>query len=296
VKNQLSDLGEDRLVEHLVGLLEADGPRREDVRVGAGDDCAVIACGGRGEDLLFKTDAVIEGVHYLPTDDPGAVGAKAINRAISDIAAMGGRPTHALLTLACPNNVSVDSITLFYRGCVAAARRFDIAVVGGDTAGLPDRNAAAMFSVSLIGGVPAGKAVLRSGARCGDTLYVTGALGGSLSSGRHLSFTPRVEAGCWLRDQGVNAMMDLSDGLGIDLPRMAHASGCGFVIDPDDLPLHAGCTVADAMGDGEDYELLIASAVQLPARCPDGLPITRIGAMAPRGEGHACEGGWEHFK
>lgn len=291
----LSEVGEDRLVEELIQILDNTQQERRDVRVGAGDDCAVIAQPGGEEDLLFKTDAVIEGVHYRPEEDPFAVGAKALKRVVSDVAAMGGKPTHALVTVACSAEVQVDYMRTFYRGLVGAARGFGVAVVGGDTAGLPERSAN-VFTVSLIGTVPSGKAVLRSGASIGDALYVTGKLGGSLSSGRHLSFEPRIEAGSWLRTQRVSAMMDLSDGLGTDLPRMAGASGCGFVIDHDLLPLHPGSSVEDAIGNGEDYELLVASPHELPGSCPNGLPLTRIGKLVTQGEGQSTTSGWEYFK
>ncbi len=207
---------------------------------------------------------------------------------------MGGRPTHALVTVACQAGVGVDSLRAFYVGLVAAADDHGVAVVGGDTAGLCD-GAPSVFTVSLLGVVPAGKAVLRSGARPGDRIYVTGSLGGSFASGRHLSFEPRIEAGTWLRELGVSAMMDLSDGLGKDLPRMAEASGCGFMIDRGLLPLHPGCTVESAIGDGEDYELLVTCPRELPATCPGGLPLTRIGEMVEAGEGQSIEGGWEYF-
>ena len=251
--------------------------------VGAGDDCAVI---GRPRDArwqLLKTDAVVEGIHFLATDNPQRVGWKALCRAISDIAAMGGVPAHALITLAAPSTTHVARVKALYTGLRKAARKYGVAIVGGETSCSPGP---LFLSIALTGWVERKCCVLRSGGRPGDLLYVTGRLGGSLA-GKHLDFRPRLDEARWLVSHfKPRAMMDLSDGLAADLPRLAAASRCGYVVEEGRLPLHRGCTRVQAMTDGEDFELLFAlaprSATALEAawkqRFPR-IPLTRIGQL-----------------
>ena len=160
-----------------------------------------------------------------------------------------------------------------------------------------------MISVSLCGSVERGRCILRSGGKPGDALFVTGRLGGSIR-GKHLRFEPRLAEGRWLASNfKPRAMMDLSDGLAADLPRLAEASGCGFSIDPDAIPRSRGCTTAEALSDGEDYELLFAlprnRATALGRDWPGAFPkldLTRIGSLAPRGIAEPdLRGGWKHF-
>ena len=275
----LADWGEDRLVAALTQGLPTDA----NVLVGAGDDCAVV---GRPRDArwqLLKTDAVVEGVHFLAAEDPQRVGWKALCRAISDIAAMGGTPAHALITLAAPAKTSVARVQALYAGLRKAARKFGVAIVGGETSRSPGP---LFLSITLTGWVERKYCVLRSGGRPGDILYVTGRLGGSLA-GKHLDFHPRLDEARWLVSHfKPRAMMDLSDGLAADLPRLATASHCGHRVDHKLLPLNRGCTSAQGMSDGEDFELLFAlaprSATALEAawkkRFPR-LPLTRIGQL-----------------
>ena len=294
---KLSDLGENRVVAELTRALALGA----DVRVGAGDDCAVI---GRPRDArwqLLKTDAVIEGVHFLPDADPRRIGWKALCRAISDIAAMGGTPQHALITIAAPPSTDFARVRGIYAGLRRAARRFGVSIVGGETSRSPGP---LFLNVALTGTVERTRCILRSGGRAGDALYVTGRLGGSLA-GRHLDFTPRLAEARWLTANfKLHAMLDLSDGLAADLPRLAAASRCGFTLDESLLPKTKGCTVAQALTDGEDYELLFAlppraAAALEPAwkRHFPRLALTRIGTLSvtqhstlitqpPRGHDH----------
>jgi thiamine-monophosphate kinase len=277
----LAAWGEDRVVAAITHGLELGA----DVIVGAGDDCAVI---GRPRDTrwqLLKTDAVVEGVHFLPGEDMRRVGWKALCRAVSDIAAMGGRPAHALITLAAPAATPVARVQTLYAGLRKAARKYSVTIVGGETS----RSPGALFvNVALTGWVRRSECVLRSGGRPGDALYVTGRLGGSLS-GKHLDFQPRVEEAQWLVSHfKPRAMMDLSDGLGADLPRLAAASGCGYVIEAGRLPLNRGCTPLQAMSDGEDFELLFAIAEKQSTALETAwkkrfprLPLSRIGRLIP---------------
>ena len=309
MSNSLNDLGEDALVARLI----RDLPSREDVIQGPGDDCAVIRPeqDPTGEnltpptDLLFKTDAVVEGVHYLAKELPERVGAKALKRAISDIAAMGGHPEHALITVALRGDVTIEYVDALYKGLGQTAERFGISIVGGETVGLP-AGAPNLISVSLTGTVIRGGAIFRSGGSVGDWIFVTGRLGGSLMSEWHLDFEPRLEEANWLRETlRPTAMMDLSDGLAKDLPRLAGQSGTGWQIDPARLPLHDGCSAQAGLGDGEDYELLFT----IDPRQTDEtwtthwqnvfpkLELTHIGELTvpTTREGLDPSEGWDHF-
>jgi thiamine-monophosphate kinase len=258
-------------------------PSRE-VLTGIGDDCAAIRPMPGGELQLLKTDALVEGIHFAPGTPPERVGWKALCRPLSDIAAMGGTPLHAMVTVAAPAGWNTASWTGLYRGIGKAARAHGVSVVGGETVRSPGP---AFLSISLTGAVAKKRLKLRSGAKPRDLICVTGRLGGSFKSGRHLSFHPRLAEGQWLGSRKeVTSMMDLSDGLGSDLPKLATESRCSFRIVEESLPRNRGCSIASAIVDGEDYELLLTIA-------PDGwpalmshwkkrfpsLPLTCIGAM-----------------
>lgn len=295
----LSDVGEDALLDYFARTLPAGGA----LRVGPGDDCAVVA--GHRDDVLLKTDALVEGVHYLSGENPRRVGHKAIARVFSDIAAMGGTPTHLLITLALPSHTTLAWVEEFYEGARALASSHLCRIAGGELTSLPGKSAA-VISVCATGRVAAGQATLRKGGRPGDVLAVTGWLGGSFASGHHLDFAPRLPEGQWLaRRVAVHGMMDLSDGLAKDLPRFARASGCSFRLDAGHLPIRKGSTASGAIGDGEDYELLAAidATSWEPLRKAWRLafpktPLTAIGELL---DGSASQptglaGGWDHFK
>jgi thiamine-monophosphate kinase len=294
----LADLGENRLVAQLTRRLSLG----KDVRVGAGDDCAVSGQPRDARWQLLKTDVVIEGVHFLPGEDLRRVGWKALCRAISDIAAMGGVPAHALITLAAAPATPVEKIEALYTGLRRAARKFGVSIVGGETS----RSPGPLFvNVALSGWVERTCCVLRSGGQPGDALYVTGRLGGSLA-GKHLDFIPRLPEARWLVTHfKPRAMMDLSDGLATDLSRLALASRCGSEIFHDQIPRSRGCTIDEALTDGEDFELLFASAPRAAARLEahwrqqfPKLPLTRIGILTkhstPNIE-HSSARGHDHF-
>lgn len=286
----LSALGEDALLHR---LLHCAPPPTEGLLLGPGDDCAIVARDAEW-DTLLKVDALVEGVHFAPLTDPALIGRKALARAVSDVAAMGGLPEHALITLMVHRSRPVELLTGIYSGLASLAAEFGISLAGGETTALPQDGLA--IAVTLTGKVEHGRALLRSGGQAGDILCVSGALGGSFESGRHLSFTPRVALARRLATGPLrpHAMMDLSDGLAVDLPRLAHASGCDFELDPAALPCHPGCTPQQALSDGEDYELLLAlppHAADMMAQLPE---LTPIGRLVP-GTAHSLAGGWQHF-
>jgi thiamine-monophosphate kinase len=240
-----------------------------EVITGPGDDCAVLESGQPDRVLLFKTDAVVEGIHFLPSAPPESIGHKALGRVLSDVAAMGGRPIAALVTLALPTQFDPESIQKIYDGMNTLARRYGVAIVGGETTSNPER---LLISVALIGDAARDKFVPRSAARVGDALFVTGELGGSLA-GRHLEFEPRVAEGRWLAENfSIHAMIDLSDGLAGDLRHILEQSGTGAELLRRAIPIsraarrrtgpeQSGKTpLLAALTDGEDYELLFAVA------------------------------------
>lgn len=277
---KLSDLGEDQIISAITRSLSSG----EKVIVGPGDDCAVVDGGNPREWTLLKTDAVVESVHFLPGEDPRRVGWKALCRAISDIGAMGGRPDFCLITLSASPETEMASLLALYTGLRKAAKQFGVDIVGGELA----RSPGPLFcSIALTGSVSRSRCVLRSGGRPGDLLYVTGRLGGSYHSGRHLDFTPRVVEGQWLAGEfPLHAMMDLSDGLGTDLPRLARASQCSYAVDLARVPCTKGVSVERALSDGEDFELLFAIAPRQKPMLEAGwkkrfprLPLTCIGTL-----------------
>ena len=262
----------------LIARLTRSLPSNPAVVVGPGDDCAVLDLGGDRQ-LLIKTDAVVEGVHFTAGTEPERIGHKALARCLSDIAAMGGTPTAALITLGLPKNFDAGRIEKIYAGLNALAVRTGTAIVGGETTTNPDR---LLISISMLGTVPRGKALLRSGAKVGDAVFVSGELGGSLQ-GRHLDFEPRLAEGAWLADSGlVHAMMDLSDGLAGDLRHILQASGVGAELLSRSIPITREARLQAkgdssskppllaALTDGEDFELVFTVASRDAVKVLDG--------------------------
>ena len=228
-----------------------------DVVLGPGDDCAALDCGGP-ELVLAAVDHLIAGKHYLRENtSPGAAGAKLFNRNASDIAAMGGTPRWALLALAA-NGCGNDELVEFAAGAARAAEACGAFLVGGDIAELASPGLSA--SLTILGTVPRGEMVTRSGAKAGDLVCVTGEIGNSFLSGHHLSFAPQLAEGRFLaREHLATAMLDVSDGLLLDASRLAASSHVRIELDPAKVPLRAGAKLPDALADGEDYELLFTA-------------------------------------
>jgi thiamine-monophosphate kinase len=226
----LHQLGERDLIRQLARLL----PTRADVRAGIGHDVAVVA-GTAHHDFLLKSDAVVEGRHFLPATPPRQIGHKALGRVLSDLAAAGGEPLWGLVNLVAPRSASVARLRAVYQGLAALARQHQLAIVGGDTTEGP----ALELHVFAVGRAPRGTALLRSGARAGDVLFVTGALGGSLA-GKHLRFVPRLAEGQWLRaGRWATATIDLSDGLATDLAHLLEMSRVGAEVQTEKIPVAA---------------------------------------------------------
>jgi len=290
---------------------------------GIGDDCAVLRV-PPGHELLVTTDFTLENVHFRRDwHRPEWVGRRCLTRGLSDIAAMGGEPRAAFLSLAVPRGVPQKWVDRFLRGLLDLAEEFKLPLAGGDTAESPG---GILADIVVVGSVPKGKAVLRSGAKPGDQIYVTGELGGSAAAlarlagskalgveySRYLRPQARVAVGQSLRRRGVaSAMIDLSDGLSTDLEHICQESHVGAEIEAEAIPRAqvrvGGKRVAleFALHGGDDYELLFTSAAAIPAQVA-GVRVTRIGrttrfaGMRLIGEDGKQQplqpGGWEHFK
>jgi thiamine-monophosphate kinase len=276
---KLSRVGEDALLASLLRGL----PVRRQVIARAGDDCAVVESPQRNNLLVLKTDCVVEKIHFATATDPIHIGWKAMMRPLSDFAATSAVPQFALITLILPAARSTSWVKKLYRGLQRAAAHFDVSIVGGETSAT---RGPATISVSVSGFVEKDRWISRAGGKSGDDLFVTGRLGGSLR-GKHLRFVPRIDESRWLtKNFRVHAMMDLSDGLGADLPRLAKASKLGFKIETEKLPLAAGAKIEKAISDGEDYELLFAISPrereslqrEWKRKFPE-LRLTRIGSL-----------------
>jgi len=257
--DSVSALGETRLIACIRRWLGDVSPPPP---FGIGDDCALLP--PNRHDQLITTDPVIYGRHFDDAVSPRAVGAMLLKRNLSDLAAMGARPTAAVIALALDPRVRTRWLELFYRGLAGAARRFGLPVVGGDVA---QGDGFLGAFLTLCGEAAGPRVVPRAGARRGDWIYVTGTLGGS-RLGHHWRFTPRLAEGAWLaRRAAVRAMMDVSDGLAKDLhalapPRTVPALRAAAI---PVSPAARACArrtgrapLAHALGDGEDYELVFA--------------------------------------
>ena len=295
---KLEDLGEDGMLARILPRL----PRGKLVVAGAGDDCAIVRPPPGGRLVVLKTDCVVESVHFQPEANPVDVGWKAMMRPLSDFAATSAVPRFALVTLIVSKKTNSNWVEKVYRGLRRAAARFDVSAVGGEMSGT---HGPATISISVVGEVEKDRWMSRRGGRAGDDLFVTGRLGGA-SQGKHLRFMPRIVESRWLtKNFSVHAMMDLSDGLGADLPRLAAASKLGFQIDKKRLPRAPGVTIDHAISDGEDYELLFAISPRARDRLQKSwrkeflsLPLTRIGSLRQQSAigNRQLKGGYVHFQ
>ncbi len=288
--------------------------------LGIGDDCAVLPL-PKGHEALITTDFTLENIHFRRAwHPPDSVGHRCLARGLSDIAAMGGIPRAAFLSLAVPGKLLQGWIDGFIRGLLQLASNSDVLLAGGDTA---QSLGGILADIVVLGSVPAGKAVLRSSARSGNLLYVTGTLGESVAAlnalrdgkklrprsyPKHFYPQPRLEVGRYLREKNIaTSMIDVSDGLSTDLGHICDESGVGAVVYAEALPFGKKADVMLALHGGEEYELLFTAAPH--RRVPKeiaGVPVTLIGEIT---RGNAMKvatsdgktktlkpGGWQHFE
>jgi thiamine-monophosphate kinase len=292
---------------------------------GIGDDAAVLRFPAAHE-VLVTTDFSLEGIHFRRDwHPPESVGHRCLARGLSDIAAMGGEPAAVFLSLALPANLPQKWVQGFLRGLIGLASQYGVTLAGGDTA---ESLKGILADIVVLGSAPRGKAVRRSGAKPGDSIYVTGALGASALAlakmyaypqkklnpnkyPKHFFPEPRVAVGRYLRAHKMaSSMIDLSDGLSTDLHHLCEESGVGATIEANLVPRAAGtntegASLEQALHSGEDYELLFtASAQRKIPRSIAGVPVTRIGEVTRSQRGILLEGGvaaelrphgWEHF-
>ncbi len=284
--------------------------QREEVAVGPGDDCAAI---DMGEDyLLAAVDQLIGGVHYVSETTPAAAaGAKLLKRNLSDIAAMGGVPLYALVTIASSRQTEAWLLE-FYDGLEREAEKWHVAICGGDLSGLPPGGTSEVTTLTILGKTQKNRLCLRSGAKPGYLLFCTGCFGDSFGSGHHLDFVPRLREGEFLAGQYTAGMMDVSDGLLIDACRMVTASAVGLELWTECIPCRGNATVEQALTDGEDYELIFAvspdKVADLKSNWPfPGTRLTEIGFFTSSRPGQVFDSdgnelnkglykGYEHFR
>lgn len=302
-------MNESQLHEHIyarsVGLIAGGS---NEILLGPGDDAAVTRS-ANGDISLLTVDQLVEGRHFTSDTDINLIARKAIARSVSDIAAMGGAPSWALATGVLPKDYP-QSDELF-DALSRWAKHWNCPLIGGDIATHGSTDHPLTLTVTVGGTMqPGSTPVLRSGARDGDMLYLTGPLGDSFNSSHHLNFEPRVNAGLWASKNSAHAMMDISDGLGRDSHRIATASNVCIEIDAEKVPINPGCKDwKQAISEGEDYELLIALDPNTPiADSPRKLvgPIGTVRACNPNEKPgstivdpggvshHAEQLGWDH--
>ncbi|MGO9470131.1 MAG: thiamine-phosphate kinase [Isosphaeraceae bacterium] len=262
-----------------------------EIKQGIGDDCAILAI-TTGCDLLVTTDMLMDGRHFrLEQDGPEAVGYKALGVNLSDIAAMAGVPRAVVVAVALPRREAIAVAQGVYNGMRPLAEQFQVDLVGGDTNAW---DGPLVVNITLLGETTARGPVRRSGARAGDAILVTGLLGGSLGSGRHLRPQPRIaEALALHAATPIHAMIDISDGLSSDLGHILEESGAGAIVDAESIPIHPDCwamsrqdgapALDHALNDGEDFELCLVisaeDATRVLAAPPAGTRIYPIGSI-----------------
>jgi thiamine-monophosphate kinase len=249
---RLEKIGEFGLIKRFQKKIKTDSS----VVKGSGDDCAVLKLDKKNYQL-FTCDMIIEGVDFRKIDNLKSVGRKALAISISDIAACGGIPQHAVVALGLPKNMQVEQVDLLAKGLFDLAKKFKINIVGGDISA----SAKLTIDVSMLGKVEKNKLCLRQGAKVGDLIMVTGEFGGSIK-GKHLKFTPRLKEARFLVDNfEINSMIDVSDGLIQDLGHILEASLAGAIIYENLIPLSRETQgLEDALCSGEEFELLFTAS------------------------------------
>lgn len=276
------------------------------VITGPGDDCAVIDTGSK-ELMLAAVDQIAGGIHYLENEDSIAkAAAKLLKRNLSDIAAMGGTPAYAMVTTAA--NLSDTDALSFFKSLAKEAEKYNVTICGGDISS--SAKGSSVFTLSILGWVEKEKLCLRSNAKPGDLIYVTGEFGNSFKSKHHLDFMPRLEEARFLAGNFTNTMIDVSDGLLADLGHILEMSKAGAIIDTAAIPLRQGADLKSALSEGEDYELIFtvppAKAAKLEASWPFKTRLSKTGSIREEFPGLVYDssgvnlsgkisGGFDHF-
>ncbi|MDD3375665.1 MAG: thiamine-phosphate kinase [Candidatus Omnitrophica bacterium] len=236
----------------LIDAIKKSVPVKKEVVKGIGDDAAILPL-DKKRNFLLTTDMLVEGVHFGLKDSRNLVGRKALAVSISDIAAMGGVPKFAVVSLGVSKKMRAQEVKDIYKGLSEIAKIFDVSIVGGDTV----QSDKLIINIALTGEARKKDIILRSGAKPGDVIFVTGVLGRSLKTKKHLNFIPRFQYSQYLvKKFKPSAMIDVSDGLSSDLKHILSESNVGAVIDEERIPCAKGATSAQALCDGEDFELV----------------------------------------
>jgi len=249
----VASVGEEKIISIADSFFSKTLKKNPDVIKGIGDDAAVLTFPTNEFYQLVTVDTIVEGTHFTSDTSPEKIGWKAMAVNISDIAAMGGIPDYAVISSALPKNLPIYFLKKLISGINSAAEKFNVAVVGGDTVG----SDVLSITITLFGKVEKQFLCTRDAAKPGNIIAVTGSLGGSFKTNKHLTFIPRVKEARWLvKNAKPTAMMDLSDGLAMDVSRIAKASNISVKLFSDKIPVTDGFSVDNALNDGEDFELL----------------------------------------
>ena len=277
---------ENEFLKRIVPFFKQD---KTQVVVGPGDDCAVLKYTS-GKYMLFAADQVVSGIHYeYGIKNLELVGAKLLKRNISDIAAMGGKPLFAVVTASVSSNY--ERLENIYRGLAKEAEKWKVSICGGDFSGAPHKNTE-VFSLSIIGEVNKKNVCLRANARPGDLLYATGTFGNSYFSEHHLKFVPRLDEGIFLANGFTKSMMDVSDGLLLDLQRFCDASEVSLKLNTGIIPWRKGTqSLKNVLTDGEDHELIFAVKLSKEKKLLNSwsfpkVKLTRIGVFEKKNTKH----------
>jgi len=280
-KKKLKDIGEFCFINQIARRIKIDNS----VVKGIGDDVAVIKY-SKGKYLLFTSDMIVEDVHFIRRMRPEVIGHKALACNISDIASTGGIPKYCIISLGLPSNLDVSFVNRIYKGINKLAKKFYINIVGGDT----NKARKIIINIALLGEVEKRKLILRSNAKIGDWIFVSGFLGGALIKNRAANFVPPLKEAHFLVDNyKLNSMIDISDGLILDLSHILESSGVGANIYEEMIPKYKNITTQEALYTGEDYELLFSLSEKEARRLINNLtykrrstPFTHIGVITDK--------------
>jgi len=304
----MKKLGEFELIDKLTRNLPGYG---KEVIEGIGDDCAVIKQNAN-KYLLATCDAQVAGVHFLLDTDPGQIGQKAVAVNISDIAAMGGQPTLCLVSLIIPKSIDTEYIDSVYSGIRLMCERYGIQIIGGNISS----GEQLVIDITMMGAVNPKKMLLRSGAKPGDKVLVTGSLGAAAAgvvSKKHILPTPRIkESNAIAKSKLATSMIDISDGLLSDISHICDQSNVGVTLNETQIPVSDSANLLQALSGGEDYELLFTAPsesvemlIKMISR-KTKTPVKVIGEVVPKKEGRwiidkngqkrpLISDGWDHF-